>query len=202
MRKIFLMTLPLFLNAQNLELDRLRTELYSKSGTNVLKKIELSLALEGKGVKDNEKKIIDGVNTVISGFFYEDIFTEIGKNNFKKTLEQFLSKKHKIKLDAVYILSLNGVEKFDLEEFKRFLQNIEQKEEKKQAIPTLATAKIDNNQTKLTVPQILSKLDAEEPEDNESLNPKFFELSKEMEKAVEKGNGGFELELDDNQSQP
>lgn len=46
----------------------------------------------------------------------------------KKTLEKFLDKKYKIKLDDIYIISLSGVEKFDLEEFKRFLESTEAKE--------------------------------------------------------------------------
>ncbi|ECQ5758511.1 hypothetical protein FZV76_09495, partial [Campylobacter jejuni] len=75
----------LSLNAQNLEIDKIRTDLYSKSGANVLKKVEISLEFDGNNLKENENKLIDAVNTVISGFFYEDIFTEIGKNNFKKT---------------------------------------------------------------------------------------------------------------------
>lgn len=98
MKKIFLSVfLVLSLNAQNLEIDKIRTDLYSKSGTNVLKKVEISLEFDGNNLKENENKLIDAVNTVISGFFYEDIFTEIGKNNFKKTLEKFLDKKYKIK---------------------------------------------------------------------------------------------------------
>ncbi len=99
MKKIFLSVfLVLSLNAQNLEIDKIRTDLYSKSGSNVLKKVEISLEFDGNNLKENENKLIDAVNTVISGFFYEDIFTEIGKNNFKKTLEKFLDKKYKIKL--------------------------------------------------------------------------------------------------------
>ena len=106
MKKVlFGLILPLFLSAEVVELEKLRTELYSKSGANVLKKIEISLEFEGKNIKANEKKLIDSVNTVISGFFYEDIFTELGKNNFNKTLSKFVEKKYKIKLNDIYILS-------------------------------------------------------------------------------------------------
>ncbi|MDX2322964.1 hypothetical protein OXW40_01700 [Campylobacter hepaticus] len=130
MKKIFLsMILLLNLSAQNLEIDKLRTDLYSKSGTNILKKIEISLEFQGDDLQENKNKLIDSINTVISGFFYEDIFTEIGKNNFKKTLEKFVDKKYKIKLNDIYILSLSGIEKFDLEEFKRFLQSTQTQEE-------------------------------------------------------------------------
>ncbi|HEF3568170.1 TPA: hypothetical protein R9135_001463, partial [Campylobacter upsaliensis] len=78
MKKFILLLISfLFLKAEVVELEKLRTELYSKSGANVLKKIEISLEFEGKNLKANEKKLIDSVNTVISGFFYEDIFTEL-----------------------------------------------------------------------------------------------------------------------------
>ncbi|MFK0355053.1 hypothetical protein ACISMT_05620, partial [Campylobacter jejuni] len=148
MKKIFLSVfLTLSLNAQNLEIDKIRTDLYSKSGANVLKKVEISLEFDGNNLKENENKLIDAVNTVISGFFYEDIFTEIGKNNFKNTLEKFLDKKYKIKLDDIYIISLCGVEKFDLEEFKRFLESTDVKEkgmgsEVKKALENIEVTKI------------------------------------------------------------
>ncbi|WP_338084088.1 flagellar basal body-associated FliL family protein [Campylobacter cuniculorum] len=126
--KKLLLALPLILSANSLEIENLRTDLYSKSGVNVLKKIELSLEFEGENVDSKKTQIIDSINTVISGFFYEDIFTESGKNNFKKTLEKFIEKKYKFKVDEIYILSLSGIEKFDIEEFKKFLQSTEAKE--------------------------------------------------------------------------
>ncbi|MDV6198087.1 hypothetical protein OT407_03575 [Campylobacter jejuni] len=161
MKKIFLSVfLVLSLNAQNLEIDKIRTDLYSKSGVNVLKKVEISLEFDGNNLKENENKLIDAVNTVISGFFYEDIFTEIGKNNFKKTLEKFLDKKYKIKLDDIYIISLSGVEKFDLEEFKRFLESTEAKEkgmgsEVKKALENLEVPKTQvPSVEKITAPSV------------------------------------------------
>ncbi|MGM9057976.1 hypothetical protein ACTFEC_08805, partial [Campylobacter jejuni] len=57
MKKIFLSVfLVLSLNAQNLEIDKIRTDLYSKSGTNVLKKVEISLEFDGNNLKENENK--------------------------------------------------------------------------------------------------------------------------------------------------
>lgn len=85
MKKIFLSVfLVLSLNAQNLEIDKIRTDLYSKSGTNVLKKVEISLEFDGNNLKENENKLIDAVNTVIQGFF-----TKI----FLQKLEKIISKK-------------------------------------------------------------------------------------------------------------
>ncbi|EAL2420577.1 hypothetical protein FDW76_00960 [Campylobacter jejuni] len=180
MKKIFLSVfLVLSLNAQNLEIDNIRTDLYSKSGTNVLKKVEISLEFDGNNLKENENKLIDAVNTVISGFFYEDIFTEIGKNNFKKTLEKFLDKKYKIKLDDIYIISLSGVEKFDLEEFKRFLESTEAKEkgmgsEVKKALENLEAPKtqvpsVPNLEVK-QVEQLFKDSDEENKNDNGEIN--------------------------------
>ncbi len=131
MKKILLI-FALILSANSLEIESLRTELYSKSGANVLKKIELSLEFEGENLEAKKSQLIDSINTVISGFFYEDIFTESGKNNFKKTLGKFVQKKYKFKVDEIYILSLSGIEKFDLEEFKKFLQSTEAKEKNTQ----------------------------------------------------------------------
>ncbi|OWK90415.1 hypothetical protein B5Z71_01935 [Campylobacter jejuni] len=183
MKKIFLSVfLVLSLNAQNLEIDKIRTDLYSKSGANVLKKVEISLEFDGNNLKENENKLIDAVNTVISGFFYEDIFTEIGKNNFKKTLEKFLDKKYKIKLDDIYIISLSGVEKFDLEEFKRFLESTEAKEkgmgsEVKKALENLEVPSVEKiptpsvpNLESKQVEQLFKDPDEENKNDNGEIN--------------------------------
>ena len=226
MKKVlFGLILPLFLSAEVVELEKLRTELYSKSGANVLKKIEISLEFEGKNIKANEKKLIDSVNTVISGFFYEDIFTELGKNNFKKTLGKFVDKKYKIKLNDIYILSLSGVEKFDLEEFKRFLESTEAKdrnlkEEVKESvkdlenapqleIPKLEVPKIENNLSEqnhnLTLPKIFENEETKDDED--AINPKLFEISRDIEERIKKdliqenNATGFKLEFDSNSTQ-
>ncbi|MPP33745.1 hypothetical protein F9710_07470, partial [Campylobacter jejuni] len=63
MKKIFLSVfLVLRLDAQNLEIDKIRTEMYSKSGANDLKKIERSMKFDGNNLKENENKINDAVN--------------------------------------------------------------------------------------------------------------------------------------------
>ncbi|MBS4407295.1 hypothetical protein [Campylobacter vulpis] len=227
MKKIILsLILPLFLSAEVVELEKLRTELYSKSGVNVLKKIEISLEFEGKNLKHNEKKLTDSVNTVISGFFYEDIFTELGKNNFKKTLSKFVDKKYKIKLNDIYILSLSGVEKFDIEEFKRFLESTDAKNVKEEVkesvkdlenapkleIPKVQVPQIETNLSQqndnLSLPKIFENLsENEEKREDERIDPKLFELSKNIEAEIKKGlslennTTGFELEFDANATQ-
>ncbi|ECH3696755.1 TPA: flagellar basal body-associated FliL family protein [Campylobacter coli] len=231
MKKIFLLAfLSLSLNAQSLELDKIRTDLYSKSGANVLKKVEISLEFEGEKLKENENKLTDAVNTVISGFFYEDIFTELGKNNFKKTLEKFIDKKYKIKINDIYILSLSGVEKFDLEEFKRFLESTEAKEknvgsEVKKALDNLEIpqAPAVPNISNIKAPQIdqLFKDDnTQNQEDNGEIDintldiPKITDIEERIKRDLianppqifKEGNNskekGFELNLDTNSTIP
>ncbi|EAL0498355.1 hypothetical protein K7I34_001472 [Campylobacter upsaliensis] len=227
MKKFILLLISfLFLKAEVVELEKLRTELYSKSGANVLKKIEISLEFEGKNLKANEKKLIDSVNTVISGFFYEDIFTELGKNNFKKILSKFADKKYKIKLNDIYILSLSGVEKFDIEEFKRFLESTDTKnlkEEVKESvkdlqnapkleIPKVQVPQIETNLSQqndnLSLPKLFENLNEdEEKQEDVGIDPKLFELSKSIEEEIKKGlsldnnTTGFELKLDENTTQ-
>ncbi|EAJ3622317.1 flagellar basal body-associated FliL family protein [Campylobacter coli] len=231
MKKIFLLAfLSLSLNAQSLELDKIRTDLYSKSGANVLKKVEISLEFEGEKLKENENKLTDAINTVISGFFYEDIFTELGKNNFKKTLEKFIDKKYKIKINDIYILSLSGVEKFDLEEFKRFLESTEAKEknvgsEVKKALDNLeiSQAPAVPNISNIKAPQIdqLFKDDnTQNQEDNGEIDintldiPKITDIEEKIKRDLianppqifkESNNSkekGFELNLDTNSTIP
>ncbi|MBM0637380.1 hypothetical protein LNU06_05000 [Campylobacter sp. VicNov18] len=176
MKKIFLsVCLVLALNAQNLQIDKIRTDLYSKNGSNVLKKIEISLEFVGNDLEEN--KLIDATNTVISGFFYEDIFTELGKDNFKKILEKFLDKKYKIKLEDIYILSLNTVEKFDLEEFKRFLQSTEVEEKNKndetKALKDLKSPQIPHSPSEKEskqIDQLFKDVDEENENNKEEIN--------------------------------
>ncbi|HEC1755212.1 TPA: hypothetical protein R1715_001582, partial [Campylobacter lari] len=69
------------------------------------------------------------LNTIVSSYFYEDLFTEVGKNNFKETLLKFSNKKYKTQIKNIYILKINSVAQFDIEELKRFVKNLEKKEE-------------------------------------------------------------------------
>lgn len=117
--------LPLFVYAESLKIEHLRTELYSKAAENTLKKIELSIEFEGENLRANENRLLDSTNTVIASFFYEDIFTELGKMRFKKALSKFASSHYGISVKNVFILSLKGIESFDLDELKSFLEDSE-----------------------------------------------------------------------------
>lgn len=182
--KKLLLALPLILGASSLEIEDLRTDLYSKSGANVLKKVELSLEFKGENLDSKKNQIIDSVNTVISGFFYEDIFTESGKNNFKRTLEKFMEKKYKLKVDEIYILSLSGVEKFDIEEFKKFLESSEAKEkntgkELKKILNNIEVPEVDEVKTP-SVPQLPQKLfgNDEENSNDTDIKPENLNIPK------------------------
>lgn len=117
--------LPLFVYAESFKIEHLRTELYSKAAENTLKKIELSLEFEGENLRANENRLLDSTNTVIASFFYEDIFTELGKMRFKEALSKFASSHYGISVKNVFILSLKGIESFDLDELKSFLEDSE-----------------------------------------------------------------------------
>ncbi|HEC1758914.1 TPA: flagellar basal body-associated FliL family protein [Campylobacter lari] len=113
--------------ANSLSIEDFRTDLYSKVGNNTLKKIEMTLDFEGENL--DQKKIIDALNTIVSSYFYEDLFTEVGKNNFKETLLKFSNKKYKTQIKNIYILKINSVAQFDIEELKRFIKDLEKKDE-------------------------------------------------------------------------
>ncbi|EPB7444371.1 flagellar basal body-associated FliL family protein [Campylobacter lari] len=113
--------------ANSLSIEDFRTDLYSKAGNNTLKKIEMTLDFEGENLE--QKKIIDALNTIVSSYFYEDLFTEVGKNNFKETLLKFSNKKYKTQIKNIYILKVNSVAQFDTEELKRFVKDLEKKDE-------------------------------------------------------------------------
>ena len=110
---------------ESLKIEKLRTELYSKTAANTLKKVEISLEFEGEGVLANQSKVLDATNTVISSFFYEDIFTELGKMRFKEALTKFAAKQYAVNVKNIYILSLKGIETFDIDELKSFLEDSE-----------------------------------------------------------------------------
>ncbi|WP_323053599.1 MULTISPECIES: hypothetical protein [unclassified Campylobacter] len=197
MKKIFVFLFPMILNANSLEISKLRTDLYSKSTTHTLKKVELSLEFEGDSLVPNEKKIIDSVYTVISGFFYEDLFTERGKNNFKNTLEKFIEKKYKLQIDNIYILSLSGVEKFDIEELKRFLQSTDVKEKNTSAI-------IENTINNLEIPKVqipqVDMLFTGEKQENDDLNIENLNVPKMTFDIEEKTKGALTEKAESNLS--
>lgn len=177
---IFLFLSLFFIQAQSFKIEDLRTELYSKEGKNILKKIELSLEFEGENLEQNKLK--DATNTVISSFFYEDIFTELGKLRFKQSLSRYIKQKYKIDIKEVYIIKLKGVQKFDIEELKSFLKDYEFKDDKdkKEDEKKDENLKIDEN---LSIPKIdgiedVGKILADENENLsvDEIDPSILEI--------------------------
>lgn len=177
---IFLFLSLFFIQAQSFKIEDLRTELYSKEGKNILKKIELSLEFEGENLEQNKLK--DATNTVISSFFYEDIFTELGKLRFKRSLSRYIKQKYKIDIKEVYIIKLKGVQKFDIEELKSFLKDYEFKDDKdkKEDEKKDDNLKIDEN---LSIPKIdeiedVGKILADENENLsvDEIDPSILEI--------------------------
>lgn len=174
---IFLFLSLFFIQAQSFKIEDLRTELYSKEGKNILKKIELSLEFEGENLEQNKLK--DATNTVISSFFYEDIFTELGKLRFKQSLSRYIKQKYKIDIKEVYIIKLKGVQKFDIEELKSFLKDYEFKDNKEDEKKD-ENLKIDEN---LSIPKIdeiedVGKILADENENLsvDEIDPSILEI--------------------------
>jgi len=109
MRKIiFLLVSVLFLQAQTLKIEHFRTDIYSSSSKE-LKKIDMSLMIEGRYVEDEKYKVIDALNVVIGSFYVENLATSQGKESFKKLLKEYSAKKHSVDIDDVYIVGFTLV---------------------------------------------------------------------------------------------
>lgn len=175
---LLLAFMSVLLFAQNVRLENVRTELYSKTTQGSLKKIELSLEFEGANLNPHQNKLLDSTNIIVASFFYEDLFTELGKMRFKNALSKFINKNYKLDVKNIYILSLKGIEKFDIKELKSFLKDSEQPRKKEQntsiqvpkipPLPDINTLLNDTNENfnldeiniqniqKLQVPQLLN----------------------------------------------
>lgn len=175
---LLLAFMSVLLFAQNVKIENLRTELYSKTTQGGLKKIELSLEFEGANLSPHQNKLLDSTNIIVASFFYEDLFTELGKMKFKNALSKFINKNYKLNVKNIYILSLKGIEKFDIKELKSFLKDSEQAKKKEQntsiqvpkipPLPDINTLLNDTNENfkldelniqniqKLQVPQLLN----------------------------------------------
>ena len=98
--------LGVFSIADEIEIDDFEVDLYSKKED--LKKIQLKALLIGDNLEGKKPYALDALNTVISGYFYEDLFTEAGKLGLKKTFIKYLEKRHGVMLEELLILSLSS----------------------------------------------------------------------------------------------
>ena len=125
MKKIILLTtcfLTIF--AQTLQVNHFSTDIFS-SVSKELKKVDLSLMIEGRYVEDEKYKVIDALNVVIGSFYVETLATSQGKESLKKLLKEYSAKKHDVDIDDVYILNFQvdeGKTSFSLDELVKRLE--------------------------------------------------------------------------------
>lgn len=106
MKKIVFSLVSVVAIAGSIEISNFETDLYSKS--NGLKKINLSIKVIGDNVANEKDFIQDSLNMVISSYYYEDLFTELGKENLKKTIIKYAGKKYSVNIDDILIMNLKS----------------------------------------------------------------------------------------------
>lgn len=106
MKKFVFSLISVVAMAGSIEISNFETDLYSKS--NGLKKINLSIKVIGDNVANEKDFIQDSLNMVISSYYYEDLFTELGKENLKKTIIKYAGKKYSVNIDDILIMNLKS----------------------------------------------------------------------------------------------
>ncbi|WP_122873764.1 hypothetical protein [Campylobacter showae] len=125
MKKIFALAFAAVMAfAETLNIDNFETDLYSRDAKSSIKKVSISLRLEGRDIVDNEAYVLDALNVVIGSFYVEDLLTSLGKEKFKDTLAKYTAKKHSIDIDEVLIISLKTVREPNIEELLEALKNV------------------------------------------------------------------------------
>ena len=125
MKKIFALAFAAVMAfAETLTVDHFETDLYSRDAKSSIKKVSVSLRLEGRDVADNEAYVLDALNVVIGSFYVEDLLTSLGKEKFKDTLVKYTAKKHSVDIDEVLIISLKTVREPNIEELLEALKNV------------------------------------------------------------------------------
>ena len=97
-----LLLINTFVQAEVYEVSNFQSDIFSKKG-NSLKKVTLSLRIEGRDLQENDYKITDALNIIISSFYLEDLFTSKGKEQFKNSLSHYLEKKYNVEADVIYL---------------------------------------------------------------------------------------------------
>ncbi len=123
MKKILLLILILCISAyaELYKVPDFESDIFSKDG-NKLKKIEMSLIFEGQDLKQNDYKLLDALNIVVSSFYLEDLFTSQGKERFKTLLKQYVAKKYMLDIDFIYIIKFNIKQSVDIDTIVRDLE--------------------------------------------------------------------------------
>ncbi len=117
MKKLFFMLiLGVLAFGDVLKISDFQTDIYSKAGQNLTKKISVSLEVVGRDVNDNESYVLDALNVVIGSFYVEDILTSLGKEKLKDTFIKYAAKKHALDIDDVLILNIRVINNLELNE--------------------------------------------------------------------------------------
>ncbi|MBE3605451.1 hypothetical protein CCAL13119_00560 [Campylobacter sp. RM13119] len=117
MKELFLiMIFSAFAFCDVLRVSDFQTDIYSKSGVNITKKINLNLEVVGRDMNDNESYVLDALNIIIGSFYVEDILTSMGKEKFKETFIKYAAKKHTLDIDDVLILNIKVINNLELNE--------------------------------------------------------------------------------------
>ena len=82
-----------FAFADVLKVRDFQTDIYSKVGQNLTKKINMNLEVVGRDVEENEAYVLDSLNVVVGSFYVEDILTSMGKEKFKELFMKYAAKK-------------------------------------------------------------------------------------------------------------
>ncbi len=93
--------------SQMLNIDDFSSVVFSRA-TGKPVTINLSLMVDGRYVEDESYKIIDALNVIIGSFYWEDLITSRGKENFKTALKNYTTKKYSIDIDDVYIQKIQS----------------------------------------------------------------------------------------------
>jgi len=119
---LVLLLIQLSLLAEVYKVTNFESDIFSRDG-NRLKKVTLSLRIEGRDLQENDYKITDALNIIVSSFYLEDLFTSKGKEQFKSALTKYLEKKYGVEADSIYLkkfkLSENSL---DIDELVRALK--------------------------------------------------------------------------------
>ena len=124
MKKLFLsLVFGVFAFADVLKVSDFQTDIYSKAGQNLTKKINMSLEVVGRDVEDNEAYVLDSLNVVVGSFYVEDILTSMGKEKFKELFMKYAAKKHSLDIDDVLILNIKVINNLELSEIIKAIKS-------------------------------------------------------------------------------
>ena len=124
MKKIFALAFAAVMAfAETLNIDNFETDLYSRDAKSSIKKVSVSLRLEGRDVVDNEAYVLDALNVVVGSFYVEDILTSMGKEKFKELFMKYAAKKHSLDIDDVLILNIKVINNLELSEIIKAIKS-------------------------------------------------------------------------------